>query len=44
MGEPDKSGTRAWVVSSGAGGMGVAALFFDTAEQDRTDTTREDQT
>jgi hypothetical protein len=43
-GGPDKSGTRAWVVSVGAGATGMATLIFDTTEQGRTDTTRKDQT
>jgi|1185.fasta_scaffold44757_3 hypothetical protein len=41
---PDGSGTRAWVVSVGAGTTGMAALVFDTPEHHRTDTTRRDQT
>jgi len=42
VGTTDESGRRAWLVFAGAGLTGMATLFFDTTDHDRTDTARED--
>lgn len=42
LGPVEADGTRAWVVSAGAGASGMAALFFATVEQDPAEPTRED--
>jgi hypothetical protein len=39
---PDRHETRTWMVCAGAGVISVAALFDDSTDQNRVDTTRED--